>query len=346
MADFEKFSEIENHYRQKFINYIYEQGLNSDEWYETEKIHGSNLSFWIYPDRIDTARRSAILTPDESFNNYQAVLEKHTEGLRSLYEELSEKYPISAVAVYGEIYGGTYPHPEVEKSKGAVKIQGDIKYRPDNDLLAFNIKIVFKKKEDNHNRNTRFLDRDESIELFEKHNIPYLKDLFRGTLEECLERSPEFLTTIPATLGLPEIENNWAEGKVIMPVTEKRFRSGSRVGIKHKHPKFMENKRDNKPKAPPAELPDTVKKALAEAADYVNENRLRNVLSKLGDVTQKDFGKLLGMMIKDVVEDYVKDFDTLDSLDKADRKKFNKELGKDIGNLIRPNFLNIIDGLY
>lgn len=45
MITFKKYNSIENSYRQKFLNYIVEQGKAAGEWTVSEKVHGANFSF-------------------------------------------------------------------------------------------------------------------------------------------------------------------------------------------------------------------------------------------------------------------------------------------------------------
>jgi hypothetical protein len=82
---------------------------------------------------------------------------------------------------------------------------------------------------------------------------------------------------------------------------------------------------------------------------YLTENRLRNVLShgELGEINQKSFGKLLGLFSKDAIDDFIKDNpDMMDGLEKKSRKKVQKAFNKMAGDIIRPNFVNIIDGTF
>jgi len=44
------------------------------------------------------------------------------------------------------------------------------------------------------------------------------------------------------------------------------------------------------------------------------------------------------------MEDFVKENKQISTISKEDRKMVNKLLNNEIGNLIRPNFVNIIDG--
>ena len=51
-------------------------------------------------------------------------------------------------------------------------------------------------------------------------------------------------------------------------------------------------------------LSDDAQMLCEEIAKYITENRLNNVVSKIGTITQKDFGKLLGLYSKDVLEEF------------------------------------------
>lgn len=63
---------------------------------------------------------------------------------------------------------------------------------------------------------------------------------------------------------------------------------------------------------------------------YVTENRLNNVISHIGEVTlPKDFGKIMGMFSKDILEDYMKEHGgAYTALDKCEQKSLNRELNK------------------
>lgn len=85
-----------------------------------------------------------------------------------------------------------------------------------------------------------------------------------------------------------------------------------------------------------------------DVSAYLSENRLHNVISKFGEVKQKEFGKLLALFIRDTIMDYHKDggIDDWNKLDKPDVKRINKLINKDGAFLIRENFVNIIDGTW
>ena len=56
---------------------------------------------------------------------------------------------------------------------------------------------------------------------------------------------------------------------------------------------------------------DELTNILCELESFVTENRLNNVASHIGEVSMpRDFGKLIGLMSKDVFDDFMKQSDT------------------------------------
>src|SRR5690606_6790771 len=79
-----------------------------------------------------------------------------------------------------------------------------------------------------------------------------------------------------------------------------------------------------------------------EAYKLITQNRLDNVISKIGEVNpKKDYGKLLGLYNKDVLTDFLKNFqDKYDALEKHESKAVNKFVNKHAGQLITDYLTN------
>lgn len=337
---FKKYSEIENIYRQKYINYMIEQSLNGGEFSISEKTHGSNLSFLYNGKEIQVAKRTSILNPGQKFFDWELMLDEYKETVYNIWELIFRKYNFNTeeIIIYGELFGGTYDHPDIKKDPIVMKIQKGIFYSPQNHFYPFDIKV-----------NGRYIDVDTFNSICEQLNILYAKTLFRGTFEECLEYPNEFQTHIPNWLGLPPIKDNICEGIVIKPIYPKFFGNGQRVILKNKNEKWSEkaNKGSENRRGPKIKIvvSEKIQNIFNEINNLITENRLQNVLSKFGSVTQKDFGKLSGLYIRDILLEYKKDNDDkINSLEKKDKKILNKMVGKESSTLIRSNFLNIIDG--
>lgn len=352
---FTKFSSIENAYRTKEINTIIEQGKGGGEWCVMEKIHGANFSLWYNGADYKSAKRTAFLGNDGcGFFNSDEVKEKHESKVKAIWNVIAESWDneqfkteenpngeFKDLVLFGEIFGGVYNHPDVERNVRATKVQKEVQYTPNNEFYCFDIKV-----------NGTFLNHRKVETLCKFAGIFYAEMLFVGTLEECMNYKNDYNTTIPARLGFPEIEDNITEGNVIKPIESAYFWNGSRVILKNKNDKFKEkHDKGGKNKAPkvkePIKFSEEAQKFADEIVLYVTENRLKNVLSKIGDINDKQFGLLMSAMNQDVMEDFLKDHkDGFIELDVKERKSIQKLAGSTAALLIRKHFLNIIDGEY
>lgn len=327
--EFIKYSSIENSYRQKFLDCIVSEGLSGGEWVVLEKAHGANFSFYVNKNKpVQAAKRNEFVGRNGCFYNQQILVEEYANKMRNVLNVLNAKEAI----FYCEIFGGSYLHKDVPPVQNSSKVQKGVQYCPQNEILVYDILV-----------DGTFLDARKVVNLCDHYHIPYLKILFSGSMEECLSYSNEFQTTIPGYFNLPPIENNICEGVVIKPVQAKFLGGGSRVILKNKNSKFSEKQKETKAASIP--LDEELQKVAGNLFVYITENRLRNVLSHAGEVTNKDFGKILGAFNKDIFEEFQKENDNLlNTLEKADRKRIQKLVNAKGAGMIRNNFLNIVDG--
>ena len=146
-------------------------------------------------------------------------------------------------------------------------------------------------------------------------------------------------------MGLPAIDDNICEGIVIRPVVPMYLKNGSRVLIKSKNERFAEKKsvkKRNKLFAEPVPYSETLQALIVEGEAYITENRLTNVLSHIGEVHfPKDFGRVMGLFSKDVLEDFLKEHGgSYSSLDKCEQKSLNKELNKLCTSLVKQVYMS------
>jgi Rnl2 family RNA ligase len=333
--EFKKYNSIENSYRKKFLDKIVEEGHSKEEYVVQEKIHGANFSFWMDQAKTECAKRSGFVKEGEKFYNFQDVKKDYYQKMRDLFQSFYSE-GASVVTVYGELFGGDYPHKDVPKTQQSC-VQKHVYYSPKQDFIAFDLKV-----------DGIYMSLDFANEVFEKFGIPYCKTLFRGSLEDCLAYQNEYITTLPREAGLPEIEGNICEGNVIRPINPIFLWSGERLIIKNKNKTFSEKHGydvKNKERKPVKQLEPHIVEAIETASQYINENRLRNVLSKVGEVGQKDFGKIMGLFTQDIIEDYMKDESkSFNGLEKKDRQLITKNIGQRAAYLLRQNFINIVDG--
>jgi Rnl2 family RNA ligase len=335
---FKKYSSIENSYRKKFTDQalLYYPDMI---FAISEKLHGSNFSFTADEKGrygITCGKKSTFLSEIDKFFNFQQVRDKYKDRVLAVFEHIkSTKEDVQQISIHGEIFGGKYPHPDVPEVNNQSKVQKGIWYTPENDFYGFDIRVNYK-----------WLPKIESDEIFEKFGFLYNENLFNGALKECLEYPNKFQTTIPAKLGLPEIEDNFCEGVVIVPYKQVVNIGVQRLILKNKHEKEVQGKKKDKSNRMQSQQKEVehLKEHFDNIECFVTENRLRNVISHIGQITNKDFGKLAGAFSKDIIEDFVKDNDSFIALSKKDQKYVTKYANNRACSMIKSNILNIIDG--
>lgn len=339
MLEFKKYSSIENSFNREFMERVMAEMPADLEYVVQEKVHGANTSFLCDDNEVKFAKRTSVLAEGENFYEYALLLDTYKDRVLSLYGKVKAKYPeITHISVFGEMFGGRYPHDDVKVSHKLSLIQKGVCYTPEHEFYGFDIYLF-------QDENNRFLPVDEVNKLFEAEGFFYAKTLFRGTLAECLKYPNAFESKIAEWLGLPAIEDNICEGVVIRPVEPMYLRNGSRVLIKNKNERFSEKKSAktrNKLFAEPVPYSEALKALLPEVEVYVTENRLSNVVSHIGEVHfPKDFGKVMGLFSKDVLDDFLKEHGSAyTALDKCEQKSLNKELNKLCTTLVKKVFMS------
>jgi len=332
---FRKYPSIENSYRDETIKEIKKFGYDLGTWVVTNKVHGANFSFWCNGEDVICAKRKSFLEPDDNFYGYQSILASYKDRVLKVTKDIQRDLNDNIIVVlYGEIFGGSYPHPDVVvKTKMGVKVQKGVYYCPLNDFYLFDITF-----------NGRFMTHDAVERIGKDYGFIYAEALFKGTFEECLNFNPVFEDPLYKVYGFPKIEGNMSEGVVIKPVVPAYFPNGARCILKKKNPDFAEKTR--KKKKVRKDIPEHLKEKIENISVYVTENRLKNVLSHGDEIGQKEFGKLMKLFVNDILEEYEKDNGSIYSgiEDRKEKKVINKALNKMCSDLIRPNFQNIVDG--
>ena len=339
MLEFKKYSSIENSFSRELMEQVVAEMPQDLEYVVQEKVHGANTSFLCDGETVRFAKRTSMLEDGELFYDYPELLERYKARVLKLYTDIKGKYPkVTHISVFGEMFGGLYPYNDVHATHKVSLIQKGVCYTPDHEFYGFDIYLFTEE-------GGRFLPVDEVNELFETNGFFYAKTLFRGTLTESLKYPNAFQSKIAEWLGLPAIDDNICEGVVIRPVVPMYLRNGSRVLIKSKNERFAEKKsvkKRNKLFAEPVPYSEALQALIAEGEAYVTENRLINVVSHLGEVHfPKDFGKVMGLLSKDVLDDFLKEHGgSYSALDKCEQKSFNKELNKLCTTLVKQVYMS------
>lgn len=327
----------------------------ADAYVVTEKVHGANFciiaSFVDEEEverpglrRIDVrfAKRTAVLGRAEDAEDFfscrssgllRALQPRAQAALRLLAERstrsegatTAQRRPGSLVAVhiYGELFGGAYPHPEVAPVPGMEPVQVGVWYAPDLRFMAFDLAVEEEEPGGSGVVQRYYLNFDTAREACESVGLLFAQPLAEGSLAECLDYPVEFVTTLPARLGLPPLpagaEPNLAEGVVVRPRREPlQSRSGGSGGrgkeslrglFKRKIPTFSESRyqhddwKRGKAGGGGFGLPVSEEElARMEITALVTEQRLANVLSKTGRVDPSD-KVAMRQLLQDLKED-------------------------------------------
>ena len=280
------------------------RALAHAEWIVTEKIHGANFCF--ITDGVETraAKRKAFLDADEDFFGHRAMLERNAEAARSVFTlARARDAKIARVVVYGELFGGGYPHPDVPVDPSAQPVQTGCFYSPRIELCAFDLRIIHAGAEEGE-----YADYDEAAAIFAEAGLFHARPLFRGRYEDAIAFPVGFESHVPALLGLPPIPGNKAEGVVIKPVRPVVVprRAGTiRPVIKRKIPEFAEDARFHQAEkwAAPKVTSGALEQLLWEVYPLVTEARLHAAISKIGrprpgDVEQR--AQIVTLLIEDL----------------------------------------------
>ncbi|HVI45393.1 MAG TPA: RNA ligase family protein [Chitinophaga sp.] len=281
--------------------------LNKLKWVVTEKVHGANFSFVYEGRKLLYAKRKDYLKWSDDFFGFQVVAARMEDRITALFEHLKLHIPAYRYIIYGELFGGKYPHPEVAPDGDIQAIQTGVYYSPSIAFCAFDIAT---EQEDG---TKTYLDYEVSVACFEQFNIFYAKALFSGKLNEALSFDTRIDSRVPGELGLPELSPNLIEGVVIKPLHHTGLIAlEMRPIFKIKNPEFDEEKKFHE-----AEkwsfIPNVSSRTeelsflVDEMAGYITENRLNSALSKTGRFDPNN-EKRLNEIRREFQEDIFVDF--------------------------------------
>jgi Rnl2 family RNA ligase len=282
--------------------------LSKTPWVVTEKVHGANFSFVYDGKRLRYAKRKEFLKWNDDFFGFQAVVSQLEDPIMKLFEQLSRDFPASQYVIYGELFGGTYPHPDVPEDKNAKPIQTGIFYSPDINFCAFDIALI-----ETPGGSKTYISYDIAVSYFTRFKLVYAQILLTGKLDEALNFDLKINSTIPSQLGLPLISDNYIEGIVIKPLhSPGKPEIGFRPILKLKNPAFDEQSRFHKAEKW-SYIPEISSNSeglaflIDEMHSYVTINRLKNVISKIGFLTRENV-KRKALVESDFLEDVIFDF--------------------------------------
>lgn len=277
------------------------------KWVVTEKVHGANFSFIYENGNLKFAKRKEYLSWADDFFGFQLVVNKLEDRILRLFEKLSSEIVAEKYIIYGELFGGKYPHPEVEPVKDLYAIQTGVYYTPSIEFCAFDLAL-----ETDGIASKYYLDYETAVSYFEQFGIFYAKPLFIGKFNEALNFNIRINSSVPKEFNLPELKENLIEGVVVKPFNQTDHTLFSRPVVKLKNPEF-----DEEDKFHEAEkwsfIPGISSKTedlsfiVEELRNYITLNRLKSAVSKTG---KPDIGnpQRMSEIKTELLEDAITDF--------------------------------------
>jgi Rnl2 family RNA ligase len=279
--------------------------LQRVDWCVMEKIHGANFCWIASESEITCAKRKAVLTPEDEFFHYRLIKERSLISIRQIFDKIAAFKAIEYVYVYGEIFGGGYPHPKVPLDSRLQPVQTGVYYSPTIEFCAFDIATCV-------DDCFEYLDYSTAIALFEQSSLFYSKPLFVGKMQEAMNYPIEFTTTIPTLLSLPPLDvSNMAEGVVIKPMRSLKYQTAKgviRPILKMKTKAFSEDARYHQAKKCKDQVEGGQGDYLLTELEWditmlVTQNRLSNAVSKVGHLTAHTRAEIKQLLKEDVEEE-------------------------------------------
>lgn len=306
---FKRFTSLTNTYDEKTIQFIRDSGFDKGDWVVTEKLDGANFAFYYNGEDFRVASRNQFV--DGTFFNSQQVINRHKDNIIDWYSDVLN--PGQVLVITGELIGDG--------------IQGRVKYRHPEGM------------------NRSFYAFDASIDgetlgyMWVYDNLDCVPVV--PLIDICsFDKALEYNNTFKSHLS-PNLEgDNFSEGLSLSPSQPKYFGSGSRVWLKNKSPEFKE--KSARAPAPKVELSLEDNKLLEDLLQFVNKNRVLSAISKSGEVSHKDFGKILGMVMVDVIEEFGEEYGVDPKTVTSEWKTINSELRREVSREIREEFVKVL----
>eukprot|EP01125_Pyxidicula_operculata_P016580 TRINITY_DN5724_c0_g1_i1.p1 TRINITY_DN5724_c0_g1~~TRINITY_DN5724_c0_g1_i1.p1 ORF type:complete len:398 (+),score=70.13 TRINITY_DN5724_c0_g1_i1:2-1195(+) len=320
-------------------------------WAAMEKVHGANFCFVCDEQSVRPAKRSDIIAEDDDFFGYRTMFERYQQNARQLFGIVSNQYKtlissdgvnLKRVLIYGELFGGCYPTGDNNVQDTNIQaVQNEILYCPNLEFYGFDIAVELEDSK------KIYLDYIDVIELFSETQFFYAIPLYIGSLDECVNLSVDFETTIPKRLQLHSLsQKNFAEGYVIKPLCEIELSSakGSKRAIVKKKAEAFSERVAN---FATTKLTSQTTEMVAVLSQFVNKNRLNNVFSKIGRkkvAKGKDASnqimEVVDLLVKDALHDAMENQNVSgkwNKLSKSDQTKVTEEIKSIAKSLVESN---------
>lgn len=251
------------------------------EWVATEKVHGAHFALVCDGVEVRPAKRRELLGEDDldeffGVSRIWPTLSVAAARCAAILRD-GEEVADAVVTLYGELAGGRYPHPDVPETEGAQPVQTGVWYAPGLFWLLFDAQLTVGERR-------WWIAEQEVRSAAAGAGLWTVPLLARGALKQLQDLPAAFASRVPALLGLPEIDDNLAEGYVVKPAV--RWEEGdARPILKVKQKAFAEDERFAGARpymAPPEGAAGVPAWLVVQAAALLTPTRAAAAVSKLG----------------------------------------------------------------
>ena len=143
---FERYDDIKNSDHQRTLDKFFYGGhlLDRVKWCITEKVHGAHFDV-VYDGlgEVEFWSRARKLSVKSNFNNYHRIRDELITCIERAYKIIQNDTNVNnfELIICGEVFGGTYPHKDVEDVMSVKRVQKGVYYHPDIKFYAYDIKI-------------------------------------------------------------------------------------------------------------------------------------------------------------------------------------------------------------
>ncbi|NUP51227.1 MAG: hypothetical protein HOW97_28530 [Catenulispora sp.] len=288
------------------------------EWVATEKVHGAHFAVVCDAAGVRPAKRREVLDEDglDAFFGVSRIWPTLAVAAARCAAAVREAArtrdaPGAAagveVTLYGELAGGGYPHADVSSVELAQPVQTGVWYAPDLFWLLFDAHVVV------GDRRWWVAER-ELRAAAEAAGLTCVPVLARGPLSRLQGLPAAFPSRVPALFGLPDLEDNLAEGYVLKPAVEwEESGEDARPLLKVKQKAFAEDERFAGARpylAPPEGAAGVPAWLVVQAAALLTPARAAAAVSKLGPEAGSE--AVAAEIVRDAVEEVGEDVGGLD----------------------------------
>lgn len=294
--EFRKFESLENTYNGKYIEAVRNHEASAGLWIVTEKVDGANFCFYYNGEDHNQASRNQFV--DGTFYGASPIIEAHRPKIEKLYAELQRSQmfgEFKVMQLFGELYGPS--------------VQGRVNYG-EKDFIGFDLVL-----------DGTPVNKILALGGMCWAGISSVPILFTGAYEDAVRVDHSFRSYLTP---VDHEGDNECEGVVIEPTNPAWMYNGKRIYFKHKTEAFSERKAPTKIKEPEV-VPENVAAAFEELSGLLTEARVYSVLSKEGEVTGADFGRILKLTVMDAI----------DEVNREQGREVGRELGPSMGQLMK-----------